>query len=228
MPRRDASSSVAIAPRRSPVLPLHRREHAERGREARMLPHDRAGGVHRRCVGAGVERRNGALQLVGRPDQRLRIVRVGVDARAGVRARGDVAERLQPLPRVGAERRLFGGGPTRLEMTRHAAQQRFERARALRVARKEVGRLARVGSKVVELRNRQVDQLVVARGDAGQRRPVPREVGVHGLDVRRRGFVPLPRHYGDDGASLELRRRGDAHQIERGGREVDEAHQRVR
>ena len=60
-------------------------------------------GFERRTARAAVEGRDRALQFVGRANQRFRIVGVGVGARARIGARRDVAERLQPLPRVAAQ-----------------------------------------------------------------------------------------------------------------------------
>ncbi len=100
--RRDRAAQI-------PILALHRRQDPVGRRETRMRARDRADGVHRRRPRSRVERDDGALQIVGGSDERLRIVGIRERAVAWLGARRDIAERLQPLPRFAAQRRLLSG-----------------------------------------------------------------------------------------------------------------------
>ena len=107
MPRFTMSSSVAIAPWRSPRLPLHRGELSEGSREPRVIARDRRAACHRVRRVSGIERLHRIVEIVRRPDECLRVVVRRVDASRRIGARADVPERLQPLPRLGIERRLL-------------------------------------------------------------------------------------------------------------------------
>ncbi len=226
MPRRTMSSSVAIAPARSPDWRCIEASWPCAAENDGMVVEDGANGGHRLGARARVECFYRAVEVVGHGDQRLRIVGAGEHANARVSARCDVTERLEPLARIRAERRLFGGGAARLQRRGDAAQQRLERARPLAVAREQVDGFVRIRSQVVELGVRQIDQLVVACRHGGERCPVAGEVGVHRLQVCRCFARPLG-HRRNDGTALEFRRRGDADQIERGRGEVDQPHEAI-
>src|SRR5262249_57608603 len=65
-----------------------------------------------------------------------------------------------------------------------AIEARFEIARALALRGVEVVQLAGVGAKVVELGQRQIDQLQTIPDHAFERRPVPGQVRVQRLEIR--------------------------------------------
>ena len=99
------------------------------------------------------------IEVVGRTDQLLRIVGVGVHALVGICRAGHIAERLEPPARVGVERNALLRRAAGRKLRHVVAKQRLERARPLGIPREEVRRLAGIGREVVELGHRQIDQL---------------------------------------------------------------------
>ena len=199
----------------------HRCKHAVRSREIGVRSDDRANRVDRFGHRSALEQCKTPVQFVGRSDQLFWIILVAVHPRPWRRGRGDIAERLEALPRVRRQRRALircavapegAGGP----------KQRLERTRAVALRAEQVRRLLRVRVHVVQLGDRQIDQLVVAAHHTSERRPVARDIRVHRLEVCRWRRRIGGRHGGDQRAPFESGRRGDADQIEDRRCDVDE------
>ena len=163
-------------------------------------------------IDAGVD---GLIDL----DEALRIVGLGVGGLARRVAR-HVAERAQAGERV----RVLGharAGQARAER----AQRGFERPRDDGRSVDEVGRFAGIGRQVVQLRDRQVDELVAAAQDPRERRPASVEHRRHRFEVRRprrRARTPLGR--GQERSPRQPRGRRHADGVEDRRQQVDVPH----
>ena len=117
-------------------------------------------------------------------EETFRIVLFGVRALMWRRAAaGDIAQRVEPGAGLGILVASIGR-PGRLQIP----QPHLEHAASVPVLVNQIQLLARIAGQIVELRQRQLDQLVVSDDDAGEGRPPSIERRRQRLEVRGDGL----------------------------------------
>jgi hypothetical protein len=162
------------------------------------------------------------LELVLRIGQRPR--RIGPPRGHGP---AQVAERGEPLLRLLVEIGRLRLGGFLAGLGHQPVEPLLHLVGDCRVARDHVRRLAGIGSEVVELRVRRLDQFVAGRAQRVERAPAELHVRRHRLGVRvGRAFVRRIQHLRQQRAALGAGGHVDAEEVEERGQQVDRAHLR--
>ncbi len=139
--------------------------------------------------------------------------------------RSDVAQRRQPLPRVGIHRRRRNHRLRLRETLLHRPQPRDHRIGERPAAVVEIRRLRGIPFFVVQLGTRGVDHLVAPGAQRVQIAPAVVVEGIHGLRVRVEPQLrSRPGKKGSEADPREAAGRRDPEQIERGRHDVDAPH----